>query len=102
LAPYTTLFRSCGDWVTRKLWGTRFDGDRIVTHKELAQSTLRIVAFGEDNDGELYFLNYDEGGGIYQLAPNAAVPDTSASFPRKLSETGLFSSVKAHEPAAGV
>lgn len=92
----------CGDWVTRKLWGTRFEGDRIVWHKELAQSTLRIVAFGEDNAGELYFLNYDEGGGIYQLVPNEAVRDTSASFPRKLSETGLFSSVKTQEPAAGV
>jgi uncharacterized repeat protein (TIGR03806 family) len=92
----------CGDWVTRKAWGTRFDGDRIVAHKELAQTTLRIVAFGEDNDGELYFLNYDEGGGIYQLVPNDAVRDTSATFPRKLSETGLFSSVRAHQPAAGV
>jgi uncharacterized repeat protein (TIGR03806 family) len=92
----------CGDWVTRKLWGTRFDGDRIVSHKELAQTTLRVVAFGEDNDGELYFLNYDEAGGIYQLAPNDHVRDTSATFPRKLSETGLFVSVKQHEPAPGV
>jgi uncharacterized repeat protein (TIGR03806 family) len=102
----------CGDWVTRKLWGTRFDGDRIVSHKELAQTTLRVVAFGEDNDGELYFLNYDDAGGIYQLAPNNDVRDTSASFPRKLSETGLFASrgrspspqrdCPPYEPAAGV
>jgi uncharacterized repeat protein (TIGR03806 family) len=92
----------CGDWVTRKLWGTRFDGDRIVSHKELAQTTQRIVAFGEDNDAELYFLNYDEVGGIYQLVPNEGIRDTSASFPRKLSETGLFGSVKTQEPAAGV
>jgi putative heme-binding domain-containing protein len=93
----------CGDWVTRKLWGTRFDpADRILSHKELAQTTLRIVAFGEDNDGELYIVNYDEAGGIYQLVPNDQVRDTSATFPRKLSETGLFASVKSHEPAAGV
>jgi uncharacterized repeat protein (TIGR03806 family) len=92
----------CGDWVTRKLWGTRFDGDRIVSHKELAQTTLRIVAFGEDNDAELYFLNYDDAGGIYQLTPNDARADTSAGFPRKLSETGLFASIKDCQPAAGV
>jgi putative heme-binding domain-containing protein len=93
----------CGDWVTRKLWGTRFDSsDRILSHKELAQTTLRIVAFGEDNDGELYIVNYDDAGGIYQLVPNDKVRDTSAVFPRKLSETGLIASVKAHEPAAGV
>ncbi|HLJ93421.1 MAG TPA: PQQ-dependent sugar dehydrogenase [Gemmataceae bacterium] len=92
----------CGDWVTRKIWGTRFDGDRIVSHKELAQTNLRIVAFGEDNDGELYFLNYDEGGGIYRLVPNDTVRDTSGTFPRKLSETGLFASMKSHQPAAGV
>src|SRR5260370_41126569 len=96
----------CGDWVTRKLWGTRFERadpvDRIVWHKELAQSTLRIVAFGEDNDGELYFLNYDDPGGIYRLVPNDAIRDTSASFPRMLSETGLFASVKNHELAVGV
>ena len=38
----------CGDWVTRKVWGTRFDGDKIVWHRELAHGSQRIVAFGED------------------------------------------------------
>jgi putative heme-binding domain-containing protein len=91
----------CGDWVTRKLWATRFDGDRIVSHRELAQGTQRIVAFGEDKDGELYFLDYDEAGGVYRLTPNRA-PDTSRKFPRRLSETGLLASVRQHAPAAGV
>ncbi len=92
----------CGDWVTRKVWGTRFDGDKIVWHKELAQSTQRIVAFGEDHDGELYFLNYDDVGTIHQLVPNEAVNEHRADFPRKLSETGLFASAKDHVPASGV
>jgi putative heme-binding domain-containing protein len=94
----------CGDWVTCKVWGTRFDGDRVVSHKELAQGTQRIVAFGEDHDGELYFLNYDEVGTILQLVPNeAAGPDKGQSpFPRRLSETGLFVSVKDHLLAPGV
>jgi putative heme-binding domain-containing protein len=90
----------CGDWMTRRVWGTRFDGDKVTWHKELAKGTGQIVAFGETNDGELYFLNYDAGT-ISRLVPNDA-KDTSAQFPRKLSETGLFASVKGHEPAPGV
>jgi putative heme-binding domain-containing protein len=92
----------CGDWVTRKLWGTRFEGDKIVWHKELAQGVQRIVAFAETNAAELYFLDYDEAGKIYQLAPNPAAKTPSADFPRKLSKTGLFASVKDHAPAPGV
>jgi uncharacterized repeat protein (TIGR03806 family) len=92
----------CGDWVTRKVWGTRFDGDKVVSHRELAQGTQRIVAFGEDTAGELYFLDYEEVGTIHRLAPNPAAKEKQPDFPRKLSETGLFASVKDHSPAPGV
>lgn len=93
----------CGDWVTRRLWGTRFDGDRITWHKELAQGTQRVVAFCEDNAGELYFVNYDyPGGSIHQIEPNEASKQWQPIFPTKLSETGLFSSVKNDRPAPGV
>src|ERR1019366_4091917 len=92
----------CGDWVTRKIWGTRFDGDKIVWQKELAVGKERVVAFGEDHDKEIYFVNHDEKGSIHRLAPNEAVKDYRADFPRKLSETGLFKSVKEHSLAAGI
>jgi uncharacterized repeat protein (TIGR03806 family) len=92
----------CGDWVTRRLWGTRFDGDKITWHQQLAQGTERIVAFGEDHEGELYFLNHDEVGTIHQLAPNEAVRAHRPDFPRQLSETGLFTWVAAQVPAPGV
>jgi putative heme-binding domain-containing protein len=92
----------CGDWMTRKVWGTRFDGDRITWHKELAQGTQRIVAFGEDADGELYFVNYDDVGTIHQLVPNEASRQPQSAFPLKLSDSGLFTSVKDHQPAPGV
>jgi putative heme-binding domain-containing protein len=91
----------CGDWVTGRLWGTRCDGDRVVSHREIAQSPLHIVAFGEDNDGELYFMSYADAGAIHRLVPNAAATAT-AKFPRRLGETGLFASVKDHRPAPGV
>jgi putative heme-binding domain-containing protein len=92
----------CGDWVTRKVWGTRFDGDKIVSHKELAQGAERIVAFGEDHDKELYIVNHEERGSLHKLVPNEAIKDYRGDFPRKLSETGLFSSVKDQVPEAGV
>ncbi|MCC6419828.1 MAG: PQQ-dependent sugar dehydrogenase [Gemmataceae bacterium] len=92
----------CGDWVTRKLWATRFDGDKIVSHTEIAQGTPRVVTFGEDRHGELYFLDHNESAGLYQLVPNPAAKMKRADFPRKLSETGLFASVKDHVPAPGV
>lgn len=93
----------CGDWMTYKLWATRFDGDRKVSHREIVQGREKIVAFAEDRQGELYWLDYNEnGGGIYTLAVNDAAAHDPAAFPRKLSETGLFASVARHEPAAGV
>ena len=42
----------CGDWVTRRLWATRFDGDKIVSHKEIAVGNEKIITFCEDAAGE--------------------------------------------------
>ena len=92
----------CGDWVTRKLWATKFDGDRVVWHKEIAHGNERVVAFGEDTDGELFFLHHDDRGTIHRLVPNPEAKDYKDAFPRKLSETGLFASAVDHKLAAGV
>jgi putative heme-binding domain-containing protein len=92
-----------GDYMTCKVWSTRFDGDRVVSHKEIAQGRMRVIGFGEDNEGELFILGYAEsaaGDGIYKLVPNEA--KTAANFPRKLSETGLFSALAPLTPAPGV
>ncbi len=91
-----------GDWVSGKIWGTRFDGDKVVSHRELAQTTQRIVAFGEDQNQELYLLDHAESGFIYRLVPNEAARDWQPHFPKLLSQTGLFSSVKEHALAEGV
>jgi putative heme-binding domain-containing protein len=96
----------CGDWMTCKVWSTRFspaaEGDRVLEHREIAQGRMRIVSFGETNEGELYLLGYGEtADGIYQLVPN---PDAkkAANFPRKLSETGLLTSTAKRTVAPGV
>jgi putative heme-binding domain-containing protein len=89
-----------GDWETRRLWAARFEGERTTEMPELTRPLVRIVAFGEDKDGELYFLEYD-GGTIHTLARNDATQKNS-TFPTRLSETGLFASARDQAPAAGV
>src|SRR5438067_2898217 len=97
-----------GDFDTGRVWMLRYDkkADRVTEHKELAKSRLRIVAWGQDADGEVYALNFIDGG-IYHLAPapKPGEPGASATgdkFPRKLSETGLFSDVKSLTPEKGL
>ncbi len=89
-----------GDWETRRLWAARFQGDRTREMPEIARPSVRIVAFGEDSRGELYFLDYD-GGTVHTIEKN----DPGARnihFPTRLSQTGLFASVKENKPAPGV
>jgi uncharacterized repeat protein (TIGR03806 family) len=88
-----------GDYVTGKIWGLRYDGKKLTWQQELVDSSLAVVTFGEDQNGELYVLDY--AGGIYRLTENNAA-QANSEFPQKLSETGLFASVKDHKPAAGV
>ncbi len=89
-----------GDFDTGRVWGLRLDGTKIVKHQELTRTTHRIVSFGEDEAGELYHLDFVQGQ-LHRLVPVPAAPP-SAPFPRKLSETGLFSSTKDHKPASGL
>jgi glucose/arabinose dehydrogenase len=88
------------DFDVGRVWGLRYDGKKVTWQKELTRTALRIVCFGEDTDGEVYFLDF-VGGRIHHLAPR---PKTAAAppFPRKLSETGLFASTKDLEPAPGL
>lgn len=92
----------CGDWVTRRLWASRFDNGKLVSHREIARTEQQIIAFGLDHDNELYFLDYKENGaGIYRLVPNEAAGNDHTQFPRKLSETGLYESTVNQKMASG-
>ncbi|HXT57941.1 MAG TPA: PQQ-dependent sugar dehydrogenase [Pirellulales bacterium] len=90
-----------GDYITGTIWAIRADEDKSYSCTTLVDTDQRIVAFTEGGEGELYVLDYDQSGQIYELLPSDET-DTSASFPRRLSETGLFSSLDAMTPAAGV
>lgn len=88
-----------GDWSTGLIWGIRHDKGKVTGHKVLADTTLQITGFGTDSHGELLIVDY--GGGLYRLEPSPK-ESTDAKFPTRLSETGLFKSVKDHEPEAGL
>jgi glucose/arabinose dehydrogenase len=91
-----------GDYSTGKIWGVRHDGQHVTWHRELAATRLQITSFGVDSRGEILITDHrGQGkGGLYTLE---ATPreQTPSLFPRKLSESGLFRSVKGHvmEPA---
>ncbi len=90
----------CGDWDTGTIWELRCEKGVITGRKEIAHSTSRIICFSEDNQHELFFMDY-AGGGIYQLAPTER-GNRAQEFPRKLSETGLFASTSGYRFSSGV
>lgn len=74
---------------------------QVDSLRELARTTYRIVSWGEDAEGEIYFLDFT-GGGIHQLVKSEKVDDSAKNFPRKLSQTGIFASTKDHKVASGI
>jgi glucose/arabinose dehydrogenase/mono/diheme cytochrome c family protein len=84
-----------GDWSTGKIWGVRHQQGKVTWHRELAGTTLQITGFGTDSRGELLIVDY--GGGLYQLEPAPKETTPAAPFPTRLSETGLFVSVRGHQ-----
>jgi uncharacterized repeat protein (TIGR03806 family) len=90
-----------GDYQSGKIWGFRHDGQKVTWRGELADTPLQLVSFGEDNDGEVYALDYERSQQVYKLVPNR-VADSSTTFPKTLGQTGLFASVADQSPAPGV
>jgi uncharacterized repeat protein (TIGR03806 family) len=92
-----------GDYSTGKIWGVKHDGQQIVWHKELADTTLQIVGFGADVSGELLVADYrgSDQGAFYTLEPTPR-ETARAEFPTRLSQTGLFVSIQPLVPQPGL
>jgi len=88
-----------GDWETGTFWALRHKNGQLVSNQELCKTTLKPIAFSTDRDGEVLVLDYN--GGLHRFVPNPA-PPANLAFPRKLSETGLFTSLTPLTPASGV
>lgn len=81
------------DFVSGRIWALRYDGVKVTSNIELNAPKLQISAFGEDAAGEAYLTAFD--GYVYKLVPpKERKPEAVKAFPRKLSETGLFASIK--------
>ncbi len=75
----------------------RWDGEKAVGHQELTDTSLAISGFGTDTKGELLVIDHGGGGGFYRLERTPKdVPQPP--FPKRLSETGVFQSVRGHKP----
>jgi putative heme-binding domain-containing protein len=90
-----------GDYETGKIWALWHDGRQVTRREEIADTPHKISTFGQSEDGELYWMNWGKVTSIHRLAPNPAIGKPS-QFPRKLSDTGLFTDTAAQTPAAGV
>lgn len=90
-----------GDYDTGRVWCLRYDGARVTEQRELADTPLRIVAFGESHEGELYALDFIDGT-LQELVPSPPPTANAPKFPHKLSETGVFASTHDLTPAPGL
>ena len=92
-----------GDYETGKIWALWQDKGTRTRLEEIANCELRIICFGQTWDEELYIVDY--AGGIYELAPRDQTADAANSdkpFPKRLSETGLFTDLASQAPATGL
>lgn len=90
-----------GDYRTGRVWALDTRKSDEYAHRELADSTVRIVAFTQDDAGDIYALDHDFTGKIFRLEATPA-PSITEAFPTRLSETGIFASTQKLEPATGV
>jgi putative heme-binding domain-containing protein len=90
-----------GDYETGKIWALWHDGRVLTRQEEIADTPHKIVTFGQDEAGELYVIHWANPSTVHRLARQPATSDGPA-FPRRLSQTGLFTQVESQEPAPGV
>jgi len=56
------------DYVTRRMWGLRYDGKRVTAQREWPKTRYAISTFGEDAQHELYIADHS-GGAILKIVP---------------------------------
>lgn len=86
-----------GDWSTGRVWGVKVEGEKTVWSKLLVDTPFNITGFGTDHDGEMYVIDHTAGL-FYRFEPTTEADQPKQPFPRKLSETGVFADLKAHQP----
>jgi hypothetical protein len=73
-----------GDYVSRQIWGLRYEDGRVVEDQPLALCPSPLASFGEDEAGELYAVGLD--GAIYALGVEATlVNEGEGAAPRSFA-----------------
>jgi len=89
------------DYLSGKVWTLRRDGNQVAENRLVCETGLEIAAFGEDAVGEMYLCGFD--GNLYKLQRrDIDLQAVAQSFPRRLSQTGLFASVPDNVPVTGM
>jgi glucose/arabinose dehydrogenase len=63
------------DYVSNKIWALKYDEaqKRVVANRPIPDPNVPILSFGEDQQGELYFMTYSPTGqGIYRFVEGDA------------------------------
>jgi glucose/arabinose dehydrogenase len=69
LLPELDGYYLYADYVTMKHWALKYDFDkkRVVANRPIPDPNVPVMSFGEDEDGEIYFMTYSPAGkGIYR------------------------------------
>jgi uncharacterized repeat protein (TIGR03806 family) len=85
------------DFGSGQIWG--LPAQLNAPPKLLLGSGLSIASFAQDNQGELYVIDYF-GGRVYKIISEGR--GNTEVFPRKLSETGCFDSADITQPVKGL
>jgi uncharacterized repeat protein (TIGR03806 family) len=89
-----------GDYQYGKIWALRYDGQKVTWHKELADTAVFIASFAVTRAGDI--LAVDNATGFIHALGRTPPDSAVSSFPRTLSATGLFTSVRERRAAPGV
>ena len=82
------------DYCSGRIWGLRYDGERVTEQAQLARASFQVPSFGEDEAGEVYVLGFD--GGIYAFA---APPGQTGQASPTLTSTDEEAPATAPTPA---
>ena len=92
-----------GDHSTGRIWGIKHDGTKVTWHKLLADTTFNITRLRprQPRRAARRRSSRQRRRGVLLPGARAAGRPPALTFPRKLSESGLFASVKDTRHAAG-
>ncbi|HZP13086.1 MAG TPA: PQQ-dependent sugar dehydrogenase [Nevskiaceae bacterium] len=87
-----------GDFIGGGIYVLTRNGNQVASVQQIG-SLSAPTSFGQDNAGNIYVTGY--GGDVYRVQP-AQTGGSSASFPTKLSQTGLFTDLSHLTPTQGL